>query len=310
MEFQITECRKARDGDEDSGGANTDFLTGPSVTTKTIAAAFKDVSEFQNALGAADSGSDTTEPSARFKERSLNNAKVNGNFPSDQDDSEIDEHETVEDKTSVNVIHQHLLLLAEHPSQFLERLPATSTAREQWAVDFPEMMQSHLCNTLFATISHRFGTLSARLAKICHEKGRVDEKILSDLSLLTAKEVRARLLSLQKAGLLELQEVPRDNARVASRTHFLYFFDEDKCSKKIIEDCHKTMLRCLQRLRVEKEKVAGLLEKLERTDVQGREDELLGAMEKQGLQKWRELEERILGEVGRLDDTIAILQDF
>ena len=113
-----------------------------------------------------------------------------------------------------------------------------------------------------------------------------------------------------KTGLLELQEVPRDNSRLATRTTFLYYMDERKVTAKITDECYKTIVRCMQRMEVEKEKVASVLEKVERTDVKGREDEILGDIEKVALGKWRAQEEMIWGEIGRVDNMVAILRDF
>lgn len=77
-----------------------------------------------------------------------------------------------------------------------------------------------------------------------------------------------------------------------------------------MEECYKSMARCLQRAKVEREGVQTLLEKAERSDVVGREEEFLGEDERIGLEQWREKEERLLGEVGRLDELVAVLRDF
>ena len=66
----------------------------------------------------------------------------------------------------------------------------------------------------------------------------------------------------------------------------------------------------VRRARVEKESVRGVVEKSERTDVVGREKELLGAGELEALARWREKERRIWGEVGRLDELVGVLRDF
>ena len=70
------------------------------------------------------------------------------------------------------------------------------------------------------------------------------------------------------------------------------------------------MARCLQRVKVEREAVQTVIEKAERTDVVGKEEEYLGVGERVALEEWREREERLLGEVGRLDDLVAVLRDF
>ena len=134
--------------------------------------------------------------------------------------------------------------------------------------------------------------------------------MIGALGLMNQKVMRAKLATMHEHGHLELQEIPRDNQRQPSRNMFFWFFDMERCRKKVVEECYKSMARCLQRAKGEMEGVQTLLEKAERSDVVGREDEFLGEDERIGLEQWREREERLLGEVGRLDELVAVLRDF
>ena len=77
----------------------------------------------------------------------------------------------------------------------------------------------------------------------------------------------------------------------------------------LIEDTYKCMTRCLQRMKVERDKVKPTIEKSERTDVRGKEERLLAKAELAVLKGWRKKEEWLLGEVGRLDELIFVLRD-
>ena len=70
------------------------------------------------------------------------------------------------------------------------------------------------------------------------------------------------------------------------------------------------MARLVRRARVEREKVRETVEKASRTDVVGREEEFLGEGERKALGEWKAREERIWGEVGRLDELVGIVRDF
>jgi DNA-directed RNA polymerase III subunit RPC3 len=70
------------------------------------------------------------------------------------------------------------------------------------------------------------------------------------------------------------------------------------------------MARCLQRANTEKEKMRPLLAKAERTDVVGREEHYLSKIERTALQSWKEKEERLLGQVARLDKLVGIFRDY
>ena len=314
----------------------------PSVTTKELAASFNGDSELAEALGKIDpemAQDMSFHPKNRRRKVNGNQdaASVNGEASADEDggsggsEDESDDISIVDFGSDLDmadneyapngdhnfapdshylVVRQHLLLLAQHPDHFFYHVRATPTEPEKWAVNFHVLRRMAILKTIFHTIDTRLGTPSTRLARICQQYGRMDDKSLQSKSLLTQKEMRARLLEMQRGGLLDLQEVPRDNSRLASRTTFLYYMDEGKATAKVRDECYKTIARCIQRLAVERDKVAGVLEKVERSDVKGREEELLGAREKEALGRWKAQEEMIWGEVGRVDEVVAILRDF
>jgi len=207
-------------------------------------------------------------------------------------------------------LRQHLFLLSNQPNGFLHHLPASRTTRESWSVDFHGLSRHLLSNSLLHFITNRFGSLATRLIRILQEKGKLDEKTLTASGLINQKTMRALLTAMNRAGFLELQEVPKGNDRQPSKTIYLWFFDEERCRLRVLDETYKTMTRVLQRIGVEREKVRGTVEKSERVDVQGREEEMLGEEEKKALKDWRAKEERLLGELGKLDDLVAVLRDF
>ena len=207
-------------------------------------------------------------------------------------------------------VRSHLQLLAQHSNEFLTHIPRSPDTLERWTIRLDRLVENCQKRAIIQTTVSRYGTPSGRLMNILAERGKLDEKTLSSLSLIREKEIRNRLTTMQKAGLLELQEVPRDNARVASRTHFLFFYDHDRCKSKLLEECYKTLTRLLDRARIEKEQVQSTLEKAGRSDVIGREEQLLSKAERVALQRWQDSEAKILGQISRIDDMVALLRDF
>lgn len=122
--------------------------------------------------------------------------------------------------------------------------------------------------------------------------------------------MRAVLTAMNRAGFLELQEVPKGNDRQPSKTIFLWFFDVERCRRRVLDETYKTMTRVLQRIGVERERVKDTVDKSERVDVQGHEEEMMTEAEKKALEEWRAKEEQLLGELGKLDDLVAVLRDF
>ena len=219
-------------------------------------------------------------------------------------------HSSAPPKPPPSPLTQHLLLLAHHPYKFLHHLPATLSADEAWSVDTHALSKHLLIHSLTRTVTAKFGPLAARLVRILHQKGKVDEKTLTALSLMNQKTMRKLLSELNGEGFIELQEVPKDTQRAPMKTMFFWFFDEERCRKRVLDMTYKIMCRVLQRIAVERAKVKETVEKSERVDVQGHEDEFLAEGEKEALKGWRAREERLLGELGRLDDLVAVLRDF
>ena len=234
----------------------------------------------------------------------------------DNEEFDSDDITSLKRKRSTNAecyaspLEQHLLLLSDQPCKLLHHLPAIMSAPESWSVDYRGLSRHLLTTTIFQIINSRFGPLATRLVRILHQKGKLDEKTLTSLGLINQKSMRALLAALNRAGFVEIQEIPKDNNRQPGRMIFLWFFDEERCKKRLLDETYKAMTRVLQRIDVEKEKVRYTVEKSERTDVQGHEEELLGKKEKEVLRVWRKKEERLLGELSRLDDLVAVLRDF
>ena len=209
-----------------------------------------------------------------------------------------------------NLVQQHLLLLAEHPFQFATHHRRRHNRPESWDVDFSHVVDRIRLVELEQIIVSRYEREGLRIVRILQEKGKLDEKSIGSFALMPQKQMRSLLTRMHEAGHLELQEVPRDLQRLPSRTIFMWFFDADRCCRKVLEETYKTMARCLKRIKAEKETIQGVIDKAARTDVVGKEEEFLSVDERTALEAWREKEERLLGEVGRLDELVCVLRDF
>ncbi len=201
----------------------------------------------------------------------------------------------------------HLEILCQEPYRFLS--PSLEYP-DRYVVEYAAL-SIHLRNTeIFRIIFARFDRYAVRILRVLLDKGKLDEKYLQEIVLMSAKELRQTLAMLQQAGFLELQEVPREAQRQPSRTIYLWFYDPDRVRKMLIEDTYKCMARCFQRMKVERDKIRPTIEKSERSDVRGKEEKLLAGAELEVLKGWRRKEEWLLGEVGRLDELIFVLRDF
>lgn len=232
----------------------------------------------------------------------------------DEDEEDEDEDEDDDDaggqggQSRIFQIQQHLSLLAQEPYLFATRKMESGLVT--WAVEFRQLARRLRHLEIERYIEARFGSIAVRAVRVLGARGRLDEKRLQEISLTASKDLRQILAQMEAAGVIDLQEVPRDAQRQPSRTLYLWFYDPDRTCTMIVEDIYKTMSRCLQRLKVEREKIKSLLQKAERTDVKANMERYLSDGERQTLLEWQEKEALILGEVSRLDDMVAALRDY
>ncbi|KAH0537160.1 hypothetical protein FGG08_006030 [Glutinoglossum americanum] len=335
LEARIDRCKDdlAPPGMPDGGEES------PSISTLELSATLSKDIELINSIGKAppikvEAKVQNISASRRKRRRLEVGASVVGDASSDGDeddaedgnisavDSGSDDHWGDEDfgipalgsplardqKNRMAEIKRHLQLLAEDSYHFV-RLVGNRGLGE-WTVDFEALTKILKQVELEGIITERFDGIATRLVRVLTEKGKLDEKQVSNISLLKQKETRAALTSLYESGFIQLQEVPRDANRQPSRTIYLWYFDMERCRQLVLQDCYKAMARCLQRANTEKEKMRPLLAKAERTDVVGREDHYLSKIERTALQNWREKEERLLGQVARLDRLVGIFRDY
>ncbi|KAK5017300.1 RNA polymerase III subunit C82 [Cryomyces antarcticus] len=206
------------------------------------------------------------------------------------------------------LVEKHIRLLADDPRRLIRWVG--NRGRGEWKVDFPALTSTLIQREIQNTVSACFGSTAARIVHILHAKGKLDEKQVATFGLLRQKDIRATLTSMQEAGFVETQEVPKEAARQPRSTIYLWYFDQDRCRKLLLNDTYKSMSRLLQRIKVEKAKVQAVIDKAERTDVVNNEEKYLTNMERDVLREWRNTEEKLLVQLARQDDLVALFRDF
>ncbi|KAG5980849.1 hypothetical protein E4U55_003561 [Claviceps digitariae] len=211
-------------------------------------------------------------------------------------------------ESRIDQMRNHLLLLAESKHRFVRH--SGNHGRGQWAVDFDLLMDRLRESELDAYIEQSHGRHGLRLTRILREQGKMDEKMLPSAALMKKSDVQGKMLAMQMAGLVDVQEVPKDNSRLANRTMFFWFFDGERTQAQLLDDVYKGMLRCLQILDVERHKERNILTFVERKDVQGKEQEVMTTEHYNKYNQHLEAQQRLLGQVSRLDDMIAVFRDY
>lgn len=205
----------------------------------------------------------------------------------------------------LDLIEEHLKLLAEHQLKFCGR--AGAAGRGEWQVDFAALTKRLVQKNIDATIMSRLGGVHMRVVRMLRDKGRIDEKQIAAMSMMRLKDVRSVLTQLQYAGFVESQDVPKDAQRQPSRTIFLYFYDQNRVQDQLLQRTYQALSRILQRLQLERQRYASAIEKAEKMDVN---QDALNQNEREAVMQWRAVEEKLLLQVDRLDEQVALLRDF
>ncbi|ETS79196.1 hypothetical protein PFICI_09049 [Pestalotiopsis fici W106-1] len=224
-------------------------------------------------------------------------------------DTKVKFAERVPTKTErIHQMRQHLLILAESNMGFVRHCGAKDLG--VWTVDFGHLIPKLQLFEIDALIEESFGRQGLRLVKVLRAKGKIDDKTLPTFALMKKSDVYLKMAEMELQGYLEVQEVPRDNNRTASRTLFLWFFDQKRTMARVVNDTYKAMARHLQRLEVERLKKKNVLSVVQRKDVEGMEEEKLRGDIYNEYQQFLDIESKLLGQVGRLDDLVSLFRDF
>jgi len=298
------EARKLRcyDGYAEHKTADEEFDALPSITTDQVADWLDDCLDLKDGLYEDESNANGT------------NGQVT---PENSDPDELDDdgdHPRISrasghtSKSRFALIERHIRLLCDDPRQFAQWVSARRGG--EWKVDFPSLGRTLIYQELADTVRARFGATACRIIRLLQGRGKLEEKDVVKYGMVRPKDARHVLGVLQQCGYVELQEVPKDNMRNVVKTIHLWSYDPERCREVIANDTYKAMARILQRTRVEKAKIQPVIEKAERTDVVGNEDQYLNGGERGALKEWREREEKLLAQLGKQDELISVFKDF
>lgn len=285
------------------------------------------VEKIKSAVPQSDDESDESEDDGPSRRPGRTAGAISSDADDDsEDDNDDDENMQSEEKTNgkretkvkfkeatpqvsrVDQMRQHLLLLKESKYKFIRH--CGTQGRGQWTVDFEQLLDRVRETELDAVIEQTYGRHGLRLTRILREKGKLDEKMLHGAALMRKPDVQAKMVQMQVSGMVDIQEVPKDSSRLANRTMFFWYFDRERTQAAVLDDLYKAMVRCLQTLQVRRHHEKSILSFVERKDVQGREEEVMTTEHYNTYNRHLEVQEKLLGQVMRLDGMISVFRDF
>jgi DNA-directed RNA polymerase III subunit RPC3 len=202
-------------------------------------------------------------------------------------------------------LRQHLLLLSESTQHFVRHC-----GPNEWTVDFIPVIHALRETELDSVIERTSGRQGLRLVRILRAKGKLDEKALPNVALMRKPELQQKMLEMQTAGFVHVQEVPRDLKADVKKSFFLWFCDVDRSLNRLLDTSYKAMVHCIQVLEALRQKERDVLETTKRSDVRGREKDTMRKEYYERYSRFLECERKLFAQVMRLDDLVSVLRDF
>ena len=244
-----------------------------------------------------DENDDENEAAENYNDDENDNDDDNDDILEAQLDSESSSH-------SITLINAHLKLLSDPNAQvqFLRESRAGL-----YYVPYSSLTPLLKSYTYDALVESTLGLSALRLLRSIRINRLVTEKTLNNLVLFNEKDVRSILSKLLKCNSVEIQEMPRTMDRAASRSVFLFRNNQQHALQFMEKNLCWNIANLIYKTELLKKENQTLLEKAEREDVKGREEELLLSSE---LNQLKMVNERELNSLTRMNRLISLWEVF
>ncbi|KAJ3413656.1 DNA-directed RNA polymerase III subunit RPC3 [Chytridiales sp. JEL 0842] len=204
-------------------------------------------------------------------------------------------------------LSDYLQLMAAEENPFVRKYEEKGSG--QYTVHLKNIV-AHLKQELIESyITEKFGIVGCRIWRLLLTKGKLGEKEIAKLAMVSNKTAREITYALMQSQMIFLQDVPKTVDHAPSRTFFLWFVSMPRCIDALVQESYDIWAKLKLRKEKELKDMAPLLEKVQRTDVKEDED-LLTDAEKEGLNHLKTLSEKLRVSEARLDRALMILRDF
>jgi hypothetical protein len=126
--------------------------------------------------------------------------------------------------------------------------PHDRTLQTYYSVSLPALPSHFETLAYLALLEKRLSPTATRIARCLLAEGPLDDKILGEMLLMTAKEVREVCFQMLSLGFLQLQEVPKTLDHAPSRTIFLWNIERSIVRRNLSTRLHQVMLDYSERL--------------------------------------------------------------
>lgn len=176
-----------------------------------------------------------------------------------------------------------------------------------YSISHPRAVARLRVSLIETLITARFGQPSTRIFRVLLDRGMLEERTISKVAMMAAKETRERLYQLLQYGLLHMQEVPKTADHAPSRTFFLWTIPLALVYARLSELALKMWINLRERALLHRNKNEMLILKSERSDVAANPALLADAEQRQlrGLQRTLD---RLDGHGNRIAEELLLLR--
>lgn len=196
-------------------------------------------------------------------------------------------------KPDLALVEEHLQLLSANTVPFLVRLHDGS-----YTIPFLQLTRAVKSYNYDALVKTTMGVEALRIFRCIKDQKLADDRTIAKLVLQKEQLVKSLLFDLVASNFIQIQEIPRSADRAATKSAYL-FRHEARLSYQYVEKFLLfNMGEVLDNIEQFKLQHKILLEKCERDDVRGYEEELLLEAE---LKTLKELQMREVSNIGRMN---------
>eukprot|EP00026_Physarum_polycephalum_P004041 Phypoly_transcript_04058.p1 GENE.Phypoly_transcript_04058~~Phypoly_transcript_04058.p1 ORF type:complete len:672 (+),score=150.11 Phypoly_transcript_04058:62-2077(+) len=113
-----------------------------------------------------------------------------------------------------------------------------------------------------SVVHDKFGPHAMRIFRVLQLKRHLEQKSISEISLVPLREVCTSVYEMIQAGYIRLQEVPKIADHTPTKTYFLYTVDINSVYNTLVDDMSKGLFNLLARLASEKQKSQDVVERV------------------------------------------------
>ncbi|TFK83941.1 hypothetical protein K466DRAFT_497507 [Polyporus arcularius HHB13444] len=214
----------------------------------------------------------------------------------------------------MTLIKEYLGILAsmDNPTAAGRAASFVSLNGSKVQVEFEIIARRLRRRVLEAVARERHGDEGVRIIRLLLDTAMMDEKQISKVGMMAAKDVRPLLAAMSAEALVSLQEVPKSADRNPTRMFYLWFVDLQKAYSVLLGNMYKTLYNIAARRQAEQDEpnLKAVLEKRQRSDVSQDEERFLTRNERELLARWDKKREKLTVLEMRVEEAVFILRDL